>query len=127
MADGPLAEVRPEPPVSLQEIQDVLREATTGEAGLTLLKGFKLNFSGNQDFHKVFFSVRCDCGTAALLTIEVAKSKTFSQFKDAVPGLVDHLQSKAGQFTRMTCEMHESMRTGARAPGRPGRPEPPTD
>lgn len=124
MPDGPQVEVPPESPLSLQRIQDVLREATADDPRLTLLKGFKLNFSANQDFHKVYFSVRCDCGTAALLSIEVAKSKTFSQFYEAVGGLVEHLQSKAGQFTRMTCEMHERMRVGGRASEGSGQPGP---
>ena len=100
--------------ISLEEVSDLFREAVAEEPKLTLLKGFKLDFSGNRDFHKVFFSVRCNCGTAALLSVELAKSKTLSQTKDALPGLVEHLVSKVHQFNSMSCEMHQRMRTGGR-------------
>ena len=100
--------------VSLEEVRDLFREAVADEPMPTLLKGFKLDFSGNRDFHKLFFSVRCGCGTAALLSVELAKSKSLSQTKDALPGLVEHLMSKVHQFNSMSCEMHQSMRTGGR-------------
>ena len=105
-------EPAPEASISLEEVRGLFREAVADQAELTLLKGFKLDFSGNRDFHKLFFSVRCDCGTAALLSVELAKSKTLSQTKDALPGLVEHLKGKAQQFSSMSCEMHEHMRTG---------------
>ena len=50
--------------VTLEEIQKLLRDEVAGESALTLLRGFKHDFSGNADFHKVFFSIRCQCGTA---------------------------------------------------------------
>ena len=86
----------PEPnePVTLEEVHSLLREEMADETAMTLLKGFKLDFSGTGDFHKVFFSVKCDCGTAGLLSVEVAKSKTPSQLKVALPGLMQHLKSK---------------------------------
>ena len=100
------------PPVSLEEVHLLCGEATAGETGLTLLKGFKLDFSANPDFHKVYLSVSCDCGTAALLSLEVAKSKTRAQVEEVLPGLVQHLKGKVGQFRAMSCEMHTAMRTG---------------
>ena len=113
--DGELAQgAVTETPVSLQEFHNLFRDVMADESKLTLLKGFKLDFSGNQDFHKVFFSVRCNCGTAALLSVEMAKSKTLSQTKHALPGLVEHLKSKVRQFNRMSCETHQRMRTGGR-------------
>ena len=99
-------------PASLDEIHELVREATADEPGLSLLRGFKLDFSGNQDFHKVFFSVRCECGTAALLSVEVSKSKTRSQVQVALPGLLQHLRNKAQQFNGMSCEAHERVRSG---------------
>ena len=76
------------------------------------MKGFKLDFSGNQDFHKVYFSVKCQCGTAALISVEVSASKTQPEVLDAMPSLVDHVQTKANQFSAMPCQMHQQMRTG---------------
>ena len=105
-----LAETSP----SLEDVHNLFREAFAGEPAINLLKGFKLDFSGNRDFHKVFFSVRCDCGTAALLSVEVARSKTISEVKENLPELIQHLKGKAQQFANMTCEMHTRMRKGGR-------------
>ena len=100
-------------PVSLKQVVDLFQGAVPDELALTLLKGFKLDFSGNQDFHKVFFSARCHCGTVALLTVEVAKSKTLPQTRQALPGLVQHLRTKAQMFRSMSCDMHARIRAGA--------------
>ena len=110
--------------MTLEEVHSLLREEMADETAMTLLKGFKLDFSGTGNFHKVFFSVKCDCGTAGLLSVEVAKSKTPSQLKVALPGLVQHLKSKAGQFSSMSCEMHARMSRGGPpvAPSESGRP-----
>lgn len=97
---------------TLEEVHNLFREAIVGEPAISLLKGFKLDFSGTRGFHKVFFSVRCDCGTAALLSVEVARSKTLSQVKENLPELIQHLKVKAQQFANMTCEMHTRMRKG---------------
>ena len=98
--------------MSLEQVHDMLKGAVVDVPALTLLKGFKLDFSGNQGFHKVFFSARCSCGTAALISVEVAKSKTLAQLERALPGLEQHLRSKARQFSGMSCEMHARMRKG---------------
>ena len=101
-------------PATLEEVHNLFREAVGDEPTLTPLKGFKLDFSGNQEFHKVFFSVRCGCGTAALLSVEAAKSKTLPEIKEVLPGLIERLKVKAKQFSNMSCEMHGLMRTGGR-------------
>ena len=98
--------------VSLGELYNLLEEAAAGDPNLALLRGFKLDFSGNRDFHKVFFSVRCHCGSAALLSVEVAMSKSLSQTVEALPSLLGHLKTKAQQFTDMSCEMHTRLRAG---------------
>ncbi len=107
---------RPQDPVQLEEVQALIKEAVKGESRLEMLKGFKLNFSGVDDFHKVFFSAKCDCGTAALLSIEVSKDKTLPEVEESLPSLVDHLNRKVSQFRSMSCEMHTNMRMG----GQPG-------
>ncbi len=109
---------------SLEEIQNLLREAVAREAvadepALNILKGFKLDFSANKDFHKVFFSIRCECGTAALLSVEVAKSKTLPQVRVALPELVRRLKAKSRQFSAMSCDMHTRMRMGGMNQGAP--------
>ena len=101
-----------EPTASVEEIQDLLREAIPDELHLRLLKGFKMDLSANPDFHKVFVSAHCACGTAALLSLEVDRAKTRSQVEEALPTLVRHLENKARQFAGMSCQMHARMRQG---------------
>ena len=110
------SQVEPQAAVQLDEVQALLREAIQDGSGLEMLKGFKLNFSGTADFHKVFFSAKCDCGTAALLSVEVSKDKTLAEVEESLPSLIDHLNRKVRQFRSMSCEMHTNMRMG----GQPG-------
>lgn len=101
-----------EPVASLEEIQDLLRGAIPEDLNLKLLKGFKMDLSANPNFHKVFVSAHCTCGTAALLSLEVDRSKTLAQVQEALPSLVQHLKSKAQQFAGMSCQMHARLRQG---------------
>ncbi len=96
-------------------LANLIASGVASDAGLSPLKGFKLNLSANPGFRKVFFSAKCDCGTAALLSVEIAGDKTTSQIKAALPSLTDNLQQQAKKFYRMSCEMHERMRLGPMA------------
>ena len=59
-----------------KEIQALVMAGVDKEVNLRPLNGFKLDFSANPGFKKVFFSASCDCGTAALLSLEVSEEKT---------------------------------------------------
>ncbi len=82
------------------------------DSSLSLLRGFKLDFSGNPDFHKVYLAVKCQCGTAGLLSVEVAMDKTLEEVNVAMPSLLENLQTKVRMFRSMSCEMHGKMRQG---------------
>ena len=97
--------------IRLEQVQRMLAQALADEPALKLLPGFNMGPVGVADMHRVFFSVRCDCGTAALLSVEVATSKTVAQVEDALPSLGQHLKSKAKQFVSMSCEGHSRMRS----------------
>jgi hypothetical protein len=81
------------------------------------MKGFKLNLSANSGFRKVYFSARCKCGTAALLSVEVAKGKSLEQVRQVLPSLVGKLEAQARAFHQMPCEAHQKMRLGPAAGG----------
>jgi len=83
------------------------------DAGLTPLRGFKLDLSANPDFRKVFFSASCDCGTAALLSVEVAGDKTLEDVREALPSLTEGLHGKARSFYDMSCAAHQKIRMGS--------------
>jgi len=90
----------------------LLSEAIPDGTGLRSLRGFKLDVSANPAFRKVFFSAKCDCGTSALVSVEVARDKTMLEVEAALPSLVEKLESQAKMFYGMNCEMHTKMRMG---------------
>ena len=81
------------------------------------MAGFKLDLSANAGFKKAFFSVRCECGTAAVLSIEVSAQKTMAEVVEAMPSMVERLESQARSFRAMSCEVHTRMRLGGASPG----------
>jgi len=95
-----------------RRLRELIANAVPADAGLVPLSGFKMDLSANPGFQKVFFSARCDCGTSALLSVEVAQEKTIEQVHGALPSLVDRLQSQARAFHNMPCEVHTKMRLG---------------
>ena len=95
-----------------QQFHALILQALPADSGLTLLKGFKLDLSGNPGFRKVFFSTRCDCGTAALLSIEVAEEKTIADINQVLPSLIAKLVGQAKSFHGMSCDIHTRMRLG---------------
>ena len=107
---------RPEPPTD-EQIRGLITEALSHDSGLAPLKGFKLNLSANAGFRKFFYSAKCECGTAALLSLEIAQEKTREEVARALPSLVNRLESQAGSFYGMTCEAHSRMRMGPASNG----------
>jgi len=103
-------------------IRSLVFDALSGDSGLRPLKGFRLDFSANRDFRKIFYSARCDCGTAALLSVEVARDKTLDQVREALPELTRRLEIQASSFRSMPCETHRRMRMGPAA-GPTARPD----
>ena len=98
-------------PARLEDIQELLKDAVASEPSLRLMPKFAMARAGNPEFHRTYFAIHCTCGTAGLVCIETAKSKTLSQVKDALPSLKQHLLSRAKQFASMPCSMHTSMRS----------------
>jgi hypothetical protein len=79
------------------------------------MSGFKMNLSANADFRKLFFSATCDCGTSALLSVEVSKDKTGDEIRTALPTVINALVGQAQQFRSMSCDLHSKMRLGPMA------------
>ena len=93
-------------------MQRLIAGAIPEGIGLAPLKGFGIDLSANRGFRKVFFSARCQCGTAAVLSVEVAQEKTMDQVEEVLPSLVERLTAQAQSFYSMSCESHERMRLG---------------
>ena len=86
--------------------------ALPSELDLAPIEGFKMDLSANLGFRKVFFALRCECETVALLSIEVEQTKTVADIRRVLPLLVDTLKRKAKAFDEMDCEDHRAMRLG---------------
>jgi len=90
-------------------LRQLILDALGEETQLRSLTGFKLDFSANPGFRKIFFSASCKCGTASLLSVEIAESKTDEEIHYAIPSLVERLQRQERSFFSMTCDMHSMM------------------
>jgi len=103
------------------ELRGMIIRALPGDGALTPLRGLRMDLSANRGFRKVMFSVRCDCGTAAVLSIEVAEHKTEQEVEEALPVLIDRLVGQTEAFKRMSCDVHVKMGLGPAASSRLGR------
>jgi hypothetical protein len=103
------------------EIRSLLKSSLRAETGLTPLRGFKVDLSANAGFRKFFYSAKCECGTAALLSVEIDARKDLKQIERVMPELARRLESQAGEFNRMSCEDHSRMRMGPAAAARDSR------
>ena len=63
-------------------------------------------------FQKVYFGARCDCGTSAVLSVEVANDRTEADLESAMPAILDRLMKQKASFRNMSCRSHQSLRSG---------------
>ena len=94
------------------DLLQLVVSALPSDLNLAPIDGFKMDLSANSGFRKVFFARHCDCGTAALLSVEVEPTKTIEDIRRALPSLVDTLGRKSKAFDQMGCEGHRAMRIG---------------
>ena len=110
--DIPQPDDAPPEPLSDRQIQTLIADALPDDLGLRSMTGFNMDLSANADFRKLFFSATCECGTSALLSVEVSKDKTADEIRDALPSVIDALDRQTKQFRSMSCDLHNKMRLG---------------
>jgi len=93
-------------------LQNLILAQLSGDVTLRPLAGFKMDFSANPGFDKVFFAASCECETSALLSLEVSIEKSDDEIKQALPSLVDKLERQEKSFRSMNCSMHGMMKKG---------------
>lgn len=59
---------------------------------------------------KVFFGVRCECLTAAIVSFEAAQGKTKDQVLEVLPQSGRKLLEQRNAFVSMPCSAHERLR-----------------
>jgi hypothetical protein len=60
---------------------------------------------------KVFFGVRCECRTSAVVSFEVASDKTRSAVLEALPQTGRQLLGQREAFRNMPCSSHDRLRS----------------
>lgn len=113
-ADGPDGET-PFPidrqRVAAQVAEELVRQEADIADEFEPLTGFNMNVSGANGFLKLYYGVRCQCATAAVLSIEISVEKTVEEVSAAMPALVDRLRAQRRAFIAMPCSAHKRMRT----------------
>ncbi len=94
--------------VNLPLLQQLFEEQLQ-DSRVQLLKDIDLPHLKTEDQWRVIFSVKCECGTSALLYLDVSKTKTAEEVRKATPQLLQGLSAQADQFQRMPCDLHKKM------------------
>ena len=94
------------------QIQKLIVDQFSEDIRLRPMSGFKMDFSANPGFRKIFFAASCDCETSALLSVEISEEKDDNEIQAAIPSLVERLERQEKSFRMMDCATHSKMRTG---------------
>ena len=94
------------------QIQKLIVDQFSEDIRLRPMSGFKMDFSANPGFKKIFFAASCDCETSALLSVEISEEKDDNEIQAAIPSLVERLERQEKSFRMMDCATHSKMRTG---------------
>ena len=94
------------------QIQKLIVDQFSEDIRVRPMSGFKMDFSANPGFKKIFFAASCDCETSALLSVEISEEKDDNEIQAAIPSLVDRLERQERSFRMMDCGTHSKMRTG---------------
>ena len=94
------------------QIQKLIVDQFSEDIRLRPMAGFKMDFSANPGFKKIFFAASCDCETSALLSVEISEEKDDNEIQAAIPSLVERLERQEKSFRMMDCATHSKMRTG---------------
>ena len=94
------------------QIQKLIVDQFSEDIRLRPMSGFKMDFSANPGFKKIFFAASCDCETSALLSVEISEGKDDNEIQAAIPSLVERLERQEKSFRMMDCATHSKMRTG---------------
>ena len=94
------------------QIQKLIVDQFSEDIRLRPMSGFKMDFSANPGFKKIFFAASCDCETSALLRVEISEEKDDNEIQAAIPSLVERLERQEKSFRMMDCATHSKMRTG---------------
>ena len=80
------------------------------------MPGFKFMPSETPEMFRLFFRHICQCGGAALFTLEISKKKELTEVMESIPALVSKLNQQKDMFANLSCETHQRMSNGGKNP-----------
>lgn len=92
--------------LNLRLLRTLFAEALVGISGIKPMPGFSMMPSETPNMFRLFFRVHCHCGAAALLTLEIAKTKRMDAINAAMPSLIQRLRQQESAFSDLSCEDH---------------------
>jgi hypothetical protein len=78
-----------------------------------MLPRFDPDPAGKSGLVRAYFGARCNCTTAAVLSVEASASKTREEVTAALPSLVAKLLAQRDVFSSMPCSAHRRLRDPA--------------
>jgi hypothetical protein len=110
---------RVEERLTLGSLRMLFEKAVSGDTSIVPMRGFRLMSSETPKMFRLFFRTGCECGNAALLTVEISKSKSPKELEAAMPSLLERLNMQATRFQTMSCVQHRQMagREASQSPG----------
>lgn len=91
---------------NLKLLWTLFAKALDGVPSIKPMSGFRMMPSETPDIFRLFFRVHCHCGAAALLTLEIAKTKSLDDINTALPKLIQRLLQQESAFSNLSCEDH---------------------
>jgi hypothetical protein len=105
------SESSPAEPVTRAWLMEAVLAALPAGHGLSPLPRLDTGPASRIGVVKAYFGDRCRCGTAAVLSVEAAASKTRAETLAAMAALVEKLVLQRDAFRKMPCAAHLRLRT----------------
>ena len=98
--------------ITPQWLSTTVMDALPDDHGLSSLPGLVTDQLGLSGLVKAYFGARCQCGTAAVISVEASANKSCEETLDVLPDLVERLLAQRDSFRKIPCKEHENFRKG---------------
>ena len=98
--------------LNLTTLGNLFKQELAETPSIAHMAGFKFMPSETPEIFRLFFRHICQCGGAALFTLEISKKKTLREIKDSIPALVEKLKQQKQTFANLSCKTHQVMSNG---------------
>lgn len=98
--------------LNLNTLGNLFKRELADTPSITHMAGFKFMPSETPEIFRLFFRHICQCGGAALFTLEISKKKTLGEIMVSIPALVGKLKQNKETFTNLSCKTHQVMSNG---------------